>query len=567
MAQPSTFNFNQWVNDSKLNEIKDLLRKHKMTNIRTLRTTSAEYFKLMSDTALLSKAHALPTLVSALQKIEMNITAAPHVQVIRIVISEEEQHAVDKLRQYSSKLSDLEKEMDRVVNPYIGKCTEDIELLFSDLIEEIRRKKEEFLSEMNDICVYKTEQTSDKLKAIVGERQRVKDALNECDNLQKDPNMNRNMRCDQVMNIVNGVMSGAIDIDTKIVYHGGFDFDEPKTHILSVIRSMQLYRYPVAIIDNVNCICGDNKVTVHFTAQLSDEDKHKKMVLPLWIKLECLNQDLQERYQLALDVSRSNYVFQVPLTRNTNYKMSIRLYGARDKPINGFQPVLCDFYSNRYGQTQWNSRKHEGASNNNAAFKYFIFLMAACVILMTLCIPYVPLFEVEPFCRLYRPYMDQCYEIESQYKQCNDENVRLYEERERMESALVTAGRDCEKDKDSCVDVLKQQTKQLNSLEHELGECHVEWGSCEQLGRQKDKLDEKRVEEIEKQKKNFGLCKEQLKRADLCKSQYEEIFGLCKEQLKRTDLSKSQYEEIFGLCKELLKRTDLSKSQYEEIFG
>eukprot|EP01083_Nonionella_stella_P174037 602211_1 len=82
--ETSTFNFNQWVNENKLNEIKDLLRKHKMTNINSLRTTSAEYFKLMSDPALLAKGHALPRLMAALQKVPRNTTPP---QVIRIMIS------------------------------------------------------------------------------------------------------------------------------------------------------------------------------------------------------------------------------------------------------------------------------------------------------------------------------------------------------------------------------------------------------------------------------------------------------------------------------------------------
>eukprot|EP01083_Nonionella_stella_P311786 1112879_1 len=60
------------------------------------------------------------------------------------------------------------------------------------------------------------------------------------------------------------------------------------------------------------------------------------------------------------------------------------------------------------------------------------------------------------------------------------------EERESMESALGVAGSDCE----NCKDELHRLIQQLK---HELGECLVEWGSCEQLGRAKDKLE-------------FGIC-------------------------------------------------------------
>eukprot|EP01083_Nonionella_stella_P220526 788898_1 len=48
--------------------------------------------------------------------------------------------------------------------------------------------------------------------------------------------------------------------------------------------------------------------------------------------------------------------------------------------------------------------------------------------------------------------------------------------------------------------------EKIGALEYEIGECHVEWGSCQQIQRQKDKLDEKRVAEITKQKNKFALC-------------------------------------------------------------
>eukprot|EP01083_Nonionella_stella_P008698 25119_1 len=51
----------------------------------------------------------------------------------------------------------------------------------------------------------------------------------------------------------------------------------------------------------------------------------------------------------------------------------------------------------------------------------------------------------------------------------------------------------------------------INVLKHELGECTVEWGSCEQVGRQKDALDIQRLKEIKKQKQKFSFCKDQLK--------------------------------------------------------
>eukprot|EP01083_Nonionella_stella_P040291 109435_1 len=290
--ETSTFNFNQWVNENKLNEIKDLLRKHKMTNINSLRTTSAEYFKLMSDPALLAKGHALPRLMAALQKVPRNTTPP---QVIRIMISKEEEDTVDKLRKYSSKLSDLQKEMELssvVLNTNIDKCAEDIELLFNDL-------RSQFLYEFNNICAYKRGQIDDKLNAISGEKQRIEDALNQCDNLQNDTDLDRKKRCDEVMNIVNTVLSGnrvshdtMTDIDTSIVSH--HYFDKIKTYLLSVIRSMQL--------DNIGFNTAQyraSNVSTTGTQLAAQRNEEKKRIWGNGQYLMMIMRERKERYLAA----------------------------------------------------------------------------------------------------------------------------------------------------------------------------------------------------------------------------------------------------------------------------
>ena len=64
-------------------------------------------------------------------------------------------------------------------------------------------------------------------------------------------------------------------------------------------------------------------------------------------------------------------------------------------------------------------------------------------------------------------------------------------------------------------DKLAECGLRVNSLEHELGECNVEWASCEQLSRQKDKLNTKRIDEIEIHKHRYSAC---LKRLNSCKN-------------------------------------------------
>ena len=122
---------------------------------------------------------------------------------------------------------------------------------------------------------------------------------------------------------------------------------------------------------------------------------------------------------------------------------------------------------------------------------------------------------------------------ESKYIQCqkcmkeqailNDESNRLKEEclnkqneieickkdKEELRSLMNTKIENNHNDNNDCNSLYKSK---IDLLEHELGECNVEWGACQQLGRQKDALDKKRVEEIANQKRKFSLCNQQLKK-------------------------------------------------------
>ena len=68
---------------------------------------------------------------------------------------------------------------------------------------------------------------------------------------------------------------------------------------------------------------------------------------------------------------------------------------------------------------------------------------------------------------------------------------------------------------DLVTDKLSECELRVKSLEHEIGECKVEWASCEQLSRQKDKLNTKRIDEIEIHKHRYSAC---LKRLNSCKN-------------------------------------------------
>ena len=127
----------------------------------------------------------------------------------------------------------------------------------------------------------------------------------------------------------------------------------------------------------------------------------------------------------------------------------------------------------------------------------------------------------------FNPYMDQYTSLESACGLYSEPNQQLMDKNEEMRNELNWLKMDNMKLEQQLTELKKYKLSssvsnvdgecngykdKIAELEHDLGECHVEWGSCEQLGRQKDKLDEIRVEEIGKQKKKFSLCNDQLRR-------------------------------------------------------
>lgn len=64
------FDFNKWITENGLQEMKDKLKEHGLTTIAAISTTSNEFRSLMSDGVVLStKGHLIPKLFDAIDKV------------------------------------------------------------------------------------------------------------------------------------------------------------------------------------------------------------------------------------------------------------------------------------------------------------------------------------------------------------------------------------------------------------------------------------------------------------------------------------------------------------------
>merc|ERR1712228_484359 len=131
---------------------------------------------------------------------------------------------------------------------------------------------------------------------------------------------------------------------------------------------------------------------------------------------------------------------------------------------------------------------------------------------------------------LCNPCIDQYWSLESKYNECNAENVQIKRQcdeilngqRQSNDIFMINELERCQSKRkrfnalyEKCMDEnvnYQNEIKQFALGNNELGECNVEWAACEQLGHQKDKLNERRLEEIEKQRNKFKNCNDALKK-------------------------------------------------------
>ena len=73
-CKPATgFNFNTWIIQNDLIEVKDLFIKHNVTTTSTLQLTSSEFQSLMTDPLLFTNTKQIPKIMNAMQTMSFSI--------------------------------------------------------------------------------------------------------------------------------------------------------------------------------------------------------------------------------------------------------------------------------------------------------------------------------------------------------------------------------------------------------------------------------------------------------------------------------------------------------------
>eukprot|EP01084_Bolivina_argentea_P141323 248346_1 len=223
-----SFNFEKWIADSNLDAVKHLFVKHNATILQKLTFTSVEFKALMIDPELFQQAQIIPSIMDAIQKLQNHHNEKK--EVIKILISDDEQIVIHNIENDLKKLHEIEKQINILKEEYpksqsrikneqykqIDAVKQKITKSFQELGIAFHIKKENILKEVQNIksridCISEgdnknneDEKESDILNISTNKIQQSRDYLKQqlkiCDELTSN-NEKRKQRKTKIINI------------------------------------------------------------------------------------------------------------------------------------------------------------------------------------------------------------------------------------------------------------------------------------------------------------------------------------------------------------------------------
>eukprot|EP01083_Nonionella_stella_P303155 1048267_1 len=351
------FKFDTWIRQHNLGNFRDLLVKHNMTSSETLNTNSAEFIKLMTDPAFLAIGQTAKVLAALQQVPALQHVPAAHerVKVVRIFVSKEEEDATERLQEYRKQIVRLKSEIREssdLLSKNVKECHQNIQTSFDQLLQAIEAKKQQIEAKLKSIEQEKRSQIQTKSQVIATEEEKVNKAKDKCTELQQDSAMDRQKRKHAIVSLVNDVMSNKVSPDAAKV-NAQIVFECDVDNILSFDGLVHIYapeQHPTPIIDDIECkAITDTTANIHFSAKLRNEDKERKILSDLFIKLEAAEEKeaQPDTEAIKFDKNQEKYEFKVKqLNKNSDYAMYIKLFETESnnelKPMN-IDPLIVEF--------------------------------------------------------------------------------------------------------------------------------------------------------------------------------------------------------------------------------
>eukprot|EP01083_Nonionella_stella_P287536 978778_1 len=270
----------------------------------------------------------------------------PNTKIVRVIVGEEEEQAMNELDVYESKITTLiekvnERNHELTANTKQGEAK--IESMFNALIEQIQNQKQKMKHDLQEITQTKRSKITLTLQRLQAEHKKIKEKIQKCNAWMQDATIGRTQRKEHILGSYNEVnkqrlTDDVVDMNVEI-YCESMQKDAVSSFISNVC-CVYGHRHPIPIIQNVECkSIRTTEATVHFDASLSEQDEQKKVHSTLFIKLECSNDDIDEKEKetissnlFTFNKDKQHYEYKLKaLKKDRQYMFNINLFeGTQD---------------------------------------------------------------------------------------------------------------------------------------------------------------------------------------------------------------------------------------------
>eukprot|EP01083_Nonionella_stella_P163881 540839_1 len=297
-------------------------------------------------------------------------------KVITVVVSDQEESAINKLNEQKQKVTAL---MDRLkqnqndVNGNTEKCKMEIDTKFNNLFTAFEQEKQKIIKGLYSISKQKSAEIGALSEALQSTMTKFNTTLDSCNKLITDCHMDRFERKQKILSLCKEAVTQPISddsgINTQIIFK--FNDDAMATCLSSLCSIYDREGHPLPVITNVTTeSIGTDTSTISWKAKLLDKDVNKAVHSKLFMKLHCLNDDLDEKEKgildsplIEFDQNKTQYKYVCDkLKENSQYKMGLKIFESislqcdprQSQPRNDFKLINIGFTTLSYSsQTQW----------------------------------------------------------------------------------------------------------------------------------------------------------------------------------------------------------------------
>eukprot|EP01083_Nonionella_stella_P155623 502928_1 len=356
-----------WLKQNKLD--------HLITKFKEVRLEIDELIDLTNDSDEFLNSLIAANTITSVDKIRIKRAVKmtnksqnndkERVHVITVVVSDKEEAAMNDLNKQKQKvvaLIDSCKKHQNDINGNTEKCKTEIDAKFKDLFTRFEQEKEKIINELYSISKQKSADIAAKSETLQNTMTKFNLALDSCNKLIADCNMDRFERKEQILSLCKEAGTDPIPnydhINTQISFK--FNDDALETCLSCLCSVYAREEHPLPVITNVKTeSIGIDTATVLWKAKLSDNDVNKAVHSKLFMKLNCLNDDLDEKEKgmldstfIEFDKNKAQYKYVCNgLKKNSQYKLGLNIFESvslqcdprQSHPRNDFESINIAF--------------------------------------------------------------------------------------------------------------------------------------------------------------------------------------------------------------------------------